>query len=354
MTVSAEYRAVIATAAAPTVYLGELPFSALSYSSVLNGSASASVTLPLDSVANTTMAVAPGSTVLWIERSGSLVFGGIVWTMTGDVASNTVTLNAGDFMSYYARRVIRSTLTYSGVDSHVMARSVIDYANSVTDALGIVGTADTSTSGVTSSRTFASWDRKNVAGAITQLSQVNNGFDYKLELSLPGNVPTVEFVCSSPNTGRATSLVFDLQSNIESVSFAVDGSQIVTQVDALGVGSGPDQLVATATQASSQYSLMQSAASFSDVAVAASLQAHADRQLALSRSTVSSVEVEVRTDIAPVPSEYAVGDLVEVRASKGFFVCPTAMRIVQIDVGSAGNSESVKLKLADAAAFATI
>ena len=351
---TASYRCWVATVAAPTVALGELPFSALSYNSVLNGSATASVSLPLDSFANDTMAIAPGSTVLWVERAGALVFGGIIWTMGGDVAGNAVTLEAGDFMSYYARRVLRSTLTYSGIDSHIIARGVIDAANGETDALAIVGTADTSTSGVVSTRTYASWDRKNVAGAIAQLSQVNNGFDYKLELTLPGDVPTVEFVCVSPNTGNVTDHVFDLQSNIEALSFDVSGASIVTQVDALGAGSGPDQLTATATQVGSQFSLMQSAASFTDVAVAATLQTHADRLLALSRSTVTAVVIDVRTDVDPAPDAYSVGDLVEVRAAKGFFTCPTEMRIVQVDVKSSGNSESVSLKLADAAAFATI
>ena len=355
MTVSAEYRAVIATAAAPTVYLGELPFSALSYSSVLNGSASASVTLPLDSVANTTMEILPGSTVLWVERSGTLVFGGIIWTMSGDAASNPLTLNAGDFMSYYARRIIRSTLSFSSVDTHLVARGIIDYANGVTDALSIVGTADTSLSGVTVSRTFSSWDRKNVGGAVAQLSAINNGFDFKLELTYAaGNVPTVEFVCTSPNNGRATDLVFDLQSNVESVSFNVDGSQIVTQVDALGVGQGPDQLVATSTQASSQYALTQSAVSFSGVDSLPVLQAHADRQLVLGRSSVSSVTANVRADVEPLPSDYFVGDIVSVRASKGFFTSPSSMRIVEINVSTAGNQETVLLKLADASAFATI
>jgi hypothetical protein len=351
---TASYRCWVATVAAPTVALGELPFSALSYNSVLNGSATASVSLPLDSFANDTMAIAPGSTVLWVERAGALVFGGIIWTMGGDVAGNSVTLNAGDFMSYYARRVLRSTLTYSGIDSHIIARGVIDAANGETDALGIVGTADTSTSGVLGSATFYGWDRKNVAGAVAQLSQVNNGFDYKLELTLPGDVPTVEFVCVSPNTGNVTAHVFDLQSNIEALSFVVSGASIVTQADALGSGAGDARVTATATEAGSQYALMQSAVSFSDVSLEASLQSHADRLLALSRSPVSAVSIDVRTDVDPAPDAYSVGDLVEVRAAKGFFTCPTAMRIVQVDVKSSGNSESVSLKLADAAAFATI
>ena len=161
-------------------------------------------------------------------------------------------------------------------------------------------------------------------------------------------------MCVSPNTGNVTDHVFDLQSNIEALSFDVSGASIVTQVDALGAGSGPDQLTATATQVGSQFSLMQSAASFTDVAVAATLQTHADRLLALSRSTVTAVVIDVRTDVDPAPDAYSVGDLVEVRAAKGFFTCPTEMRIVQVDVKSSGNSESVSLKLADAAAFATI
>lgn len=348
------YRAMIATAAAPTVFIAELPFESLSFTEVLNGSGTCAVTVPLTSYLTDTATVAVGSTVLWVERDGKLVFGGIVWTMNGDTSGRTATLNAGDFHSYYARRVVRTTQSWTATEQLDIARGLIDYANGVTDALTIVGTAGTNSSGVTRDRSYPSWERKNIASALEQLAAVNNGFDFKYELSYTAGVPTVEFVCTTSNTGgAATGIVFDLDSCIEQLMFNLDGSQIATQVDVLGEGEGPEQLIGTATQAGSAFALSQHVRS-SDASVQATLTATAERQLAMRRGRLNSLSAIIRSDVDPSFEDYSVGDVVEVRADVGLLSINDDFRITQRSVSFGSNQETITVELVDSAAFATI
>ena len=348
----AQFRALIATVTAPTVFIAELPITGLQYQTAINAPATATVEMPLDAPGAPT--IAAGSTVLWIERNDALVFGGVIWAVAGDAGQNTATVSAGDFLTYLQRRTIRTTQTFTNADQLDVARAIVDYANAVPDALNIIGTAGTNTSGVNISRTFPSWERKNVGAAIEQLADVNNGFDFVLELTYQGNTPTVELVLTSPNTGNPTDHVFDLQANIETLSFTADATQLATQVDALGSGEGPDKLVATATQASSAYALTQTTIAFSDIAGATLLGTHADRQLALRRAPITAVSAVIRPDVDPLPGTYAAGDIVELRAKRGLLDIAGDFRITTLSTAFANNQERITATFAEAAAFGTI
>lgn len=349
---AAQFRALIATVTAPTVFLAELPVTNLSYTTALNSAGTASVQMPL--VAPGAPDIAAGSTVLWIERDGALVFGGIVWTVAGDAGQNTATVNAGDFLTYLNRRLIRTTQTFTAADQLDIARALVDYANAVPDALDIIGTAGTNVSGVTRTQTFASWERKNVGQALEQLAAVNDGFDFVLELTYQGNTPTVELVLKSPNTGTATDHVFDLEANIETLSFTANASQLATQVDVLGAGEGPNKRVATATQASSAYALTQAAVSAPDITDTAGLTAIAKRQLALRRAPITAVSAVIRPDVAPLPGTYAVGDITQLRAKRGFLNVAGDYRITTLATTFANNQERITATFAEAAAFVTL
>jgi hypothetical protein len=349
----ASYRVMIATAAAPTVFIAELPFESLSFTEVLNSSGTCTVQVPLKSYLTDTATVAVGSTVLWVERDGVLVFGGIVWTMSGETHGLTATLSAGDFHTYYARRVVRTTQSWTATEQLDIARGLVDYANGETDALTIVGTAGTNSSGVTRDRSYPAWESKNIASALEQLAAVNNGFDFKYELSYTAGVPTVEFVCTTSNTGTATNIVFDLDSCIEQLMFNLDGSQIATQVDVLGVGEGPEMPIGTATQAGSAFALSQHVRS-SDASVQATLTATAERQLAMRRGRLNSISAIIRSDVEPSFEDYSVGDIVEVRADVGLLSINDDFRITQRSVSFGSNQETVVVELVDSAAFAAI
>ena len=90
---AASYRCLLATAAAPASMIAEIPWSSISIAEAPNSPETAVVSFSTRQSNQTITvratgsggAIEPGSTVLWIEREGGLVFGGIIWLVSGSV-----------------------------------------------------------------------------------------------------------------------------------------------------------------------------------------------------------------------------------------------------------------------------
>ena len=101
----AKYR-LLAARATDFKLRGEIPFSNMTFSNVLNDAGTISVTIPLLSADIVPAGyVTPAQTTLWVERDGVLVWGGIVWTTNVDLISETIQVSGEGFFSYYKHRI---------------------------------------------------------------------------------------------------------------------------------------------------------------------------------------------------------------------------------------------------------
>jgi len=360
----AKYRVLISAATDPATFLAELPIMSVAVTETLNDSGSASVSLPLriqdpDALQVITDAnLDPATTLVWVERDEVLIWGGILWSLSGNVAGNMLTLNASGFHSYLRRRVIRATASYSSIDQLVIARSLVDLAEAVSGSLDIISTSDTEVSGKTRTRLYNSWDRKPFGEAIEQLAAVEDGFDFRYEVAYNADktAPTVEFRTTYPALGQATNYVFDLASNAEALSFTRDGSSRVNEVDALGEGEGPGQIIRTRTNPSALSSepLLQGVVSATDVIEADTLRAHAGRALSRGSSSVVQYKIQVDPAAEPVHTAYQVGDIVELRADYGYLDDSGEYRIVEKTVKAEAGGEVVSLTLTSLVIFSDI
>lgn len=350
-----DYRVLISPITDPSAFSAELPFSSLSWTETLSDVGEASVSIPLRGAgpAVTPTNFGPGKTCLWVERNGSLRWGGIVWTLDGSVSSNELNVTAADFHSYARRRTIRTTKTYTAQDQLVIARDLIDTMEAVGGSLGLIQTTEATTSGVNRDRSFAFWERKSFGEAIEQLGAVENGFDWRYEVAYVAGVPTVEFRTQYPNLGRRTSYIFDLGANVELLSFTMDGSALVNQADAIGVGEGPDTLIATAFDSSAltEYPLYQDVETFSDISVASTLADHAGRAIERGSAAITQYQVRISPDGPPSIGSYQVGDIVELRGNYGFLDATGDYRIVQLGYGVGSEGETVDATLTNLEAF---
>lgn len=348
-----QWRVLVSDVGTPDEFVAELPHINLTCTDTLNESGFASTTIPLSSDAPITMAnFGPGQSCLWLEREGALLWGGIVWAANPDVSSNTLTVSAGGWHSYTRRRTIRQTLAYAATDQLDIARDLIDKMEAVSGSLGIIGTAETATSGRTRDRTYPYWERKNYGAALDQLAAVNDGFDFRYVTAYTSGVPGVEFTTTYPALGRLTNTVLELGAQVETIAGLVDASQMVTEVDALGEGEGPARLIRTATDSTrhATFPLLQAAEVFSDVSKASTLQDHAGRRLARGGRTE---QWTVRlSETAPTLGGVDVGDVVTVRASDGWLDVSGRYRVTQrtVNVGESGG-EMVDLTVASWAVF---
>jgi hypothetical protein len=66
------------------------------------------------------------------------------------------------------------------------------------------------------------------------------------------------------------------------------------------------------------------------------------------------VSAVIRPDVAPLPGTYAVGDITQLRAKRGFLNVAGDYRITTLATTFANNQERITATFAEAAAFVTL
>ena len=371
----AEWR-VLHTELVGGAILGELPVTAAQFGVALNAAGRFQCTLPLEAdparlrlpiyaggssdldadVDLVTMAnLTPGTTAVWFDRDGVLLFGGIVWAVSADVDGNTLTVAGEGPHSYLRRRAIRSTLTYTATDQLDIVRALIDHAQGMTN--GTIGiTYATTDSGVTRDRTYLAFERKNIGEAIEQLAAVEGGFDWRYDHNYVAGIPTWLAGFTYPATGRTTEMVFEVGTNCSITNYETDGSTITNLVDVFGAGTAAETLTATVHNTALQgpYPILEATETHSDVLVLATLELYGRRRLARGAGPTRRVQLNTFADTDPTLGSYICGDRVRVRADHGWLQMDETMRITEIGVSVQGGAETVSLALAGAEVFETI
>jgi len=342
--------------------LGELPAQSFSYTEVLNADGGFQVTLPLVTttpsgrLTNDASALqlsetdlAPGQSIVFFERDGVLVWGGIVWGVAGNVGANTLSLEGSGFLSYFRHRTIKVDTTYTGIDQLVIARDLLDDAQAIASGDIRVDTTESQTSGRTRDRTYYGFERRVVAEALEQLANVQDGFDFRFDASYASGAISVEFRTTYPSTGRRTAHVFELGTNVQLLDFRSNGTELANTVEAIGGGDGDDLPIQTAQDPTGLASrpLLEKVLSLSDVIVDATLLEHAKRGVTRGSQPIKTISVLVFPDQIPVLGSYIVGDQVKVRGSYGYIDLEDSwFRITSINVSVADDgAEETRLSL---------
>jgi hypothetical protein len=170
--------------------IAELPLTGVNFTQQLNSIGTFTGHLLLSGVnstqTNVINATIPGRTALYVDRDGALVWGGIIWQRTFTSGNQQLSLTAREFESYFEKRVITSTVAYTNTDQLTIAQNLISNAQAV--ASGNIGvTVGTETSGVLISKTYYSYELKNVFNALQDLSKSNTGFDFNVYVYYDSN-----------------------------------------------------------------------------------------------------------------------------------------------------------------------
>jgi hypothetical protein len=339
---------------------GEVPAETATFSHVLNAPGACNLTIPLrpnkpGQVATLTESTfAPGRTSIFVARDSVLIWGGILWSVEADVEQNSLVANANGFHSYFRKRLLRADLTYAATEQVDIAVALLDYALAQPGGSVPVTTTTATASGVTRDRTFYDYERKNIGELVEQLAAVHNGFDFRYEPRWDGNALGVNFLTSYPKTGRTTSIVLELGSNVELLSLTNDGSNMANRADAVGGGQGPDTPIRTATDTAllSTVPLLEDVTSHTDVTEGATLQSYADARLDRGRRSIKIPTVRLAKNSIPGLGDYLIGDQVRVKGSYGYLSVDDRFRItgITVSVPSTGD-EAVELTLAPIGAF---
>lgn len=329
----AQYRYLVGDLVTGTIR-EEMPFSGVTYSQVLNGPGAFQATIGLRHRKATRANLDPGRTVIYVERDGVLLWGGILWAASVSADDGKISLNGQGFWSYFRRRVLRETKTYTGIDQLAIAQDLVSWAQSQ-DGGDINVAIGSETSGVLRDRTYNDWERKPIGEAVEQLAAVEGGFDFAIDVDYDsGGGITRTLRLSYPRRGRDTSIVFELGTNLGAFTQQVDASVQANQIDVLGAGDGSSMLIATVSDTSAipQYPLLDDVLTYKDVTLIDTLEGHGNAALAARATPVETIPTIAQFGPDTGLGSYITGDEATVRGSAGFIDVEQRVRIIEISV----------------------
>lgn len=254
----------------------EIPVNSLQWGRLLDSPGALQGSVDMDHPKCTRSNLNPGATAVYVERGGLLVWGGILWTGRADSVTRQLTIGAEGFWSYFRRRILRTTKTYTAQDQLFMARDLINYALAQPGSLGniTVGSELTTDNGGTQqlrTQTYSQFERKNIGQAVEELAALKNGFDFEIAVAwdAAGTTPTRTFKLYYPMRGtRNSALVFNHNvTGVSSTVVEVDATKTTNLLDALGQGDATSMLIGTAVDTSglSTYPLLEDTSPHKDV-----------------------------------------------------------------------------------------
>ena len=342
--------------------LAELPLTAVQFSQQLNSAGTFSATLQLSGInaasLNVANATIPARTAIYVDRDGTLVWGGVLWSRTYDSKTQTITLNAREFESYFERRRITTDTVFFGTDQLTAVQTIVNNAQAATNGNIGIGVGS-ETSGVTIVRTFYGYEYKTVMSAIQDLSKSSTGFDFNIQVYYDSNGNPAKLLrLGYPRYGRKYSAtspsvpVFELPGNMVEYTWPEDGSIAANYLYALGAGSNPGRLINTAydgTKIAAGWPLLEEQANYGDVSDPTLLANLATAQVAVVSYPPTTIKITVPPTLDPIFGSYDVGDDARIRILDDRFTSQldAVYRIVGfgIQVGESNQPELVTITL---------
>ena len=349
--------------------LAELPLTNVTFSQVLNGAGSLTGEIlgsdvneaPYD-FTNTTI---PARTALYVERDNVLIWGGVIWTRTWNSDTQHYTFTAREFPSYFERRRITETTVFTNEDQLVIAQTLIDDAQNVTGGdIGVI--VNTETSPILVDRVYFDYEFKDVWGAIKDLSNQQDGFDFNIDVAYDsGGNPLKYLRLDYPARGRTflyndpAALVFDFPGNLVMYEYPEDGAITTNKMYGIGPNSNEAMIRAVATSPSNQiangWPLLEDTTTYNDQYDPNLLYQQTLGEVTAKENPVTTIKIVIPAYVNPVLGSYKTGDQCLLRITddrfpgvNGEFGLVTIQRIVAIAVEPGEDGpERVTLTLAD-------
>lgn len=317
----------------------------------------------LTAASNATNATIPGRSAIYVERQISsgdreLVWGGVIWAREYSSNNQQLNVTAREFESYFERRRISQTVSFTNVDQLLVAQTLVNNAQAVSG--GNIGVAvGTETSGVNVSKVYYNYELKTVYSALLDLSRSQNGFDFNIQVAYDGaGNPTKTLRLNYPLSGtRYTSTSVDVPmfelpaGNIVEYSYPEDGSIAANKIYAMGGGSSDAKQIYVSTDAtklSDGWPLLEDSVNYSDITDATLLQELADGQIAAVSYPPTTLRVIAPPYVQPEFGTYSLGDDARIRINDPRFPngIDAVYRIVGLTVSPGENGpERVTLTL---------
>lgn len=332
----AEYRCIAANLRTGE-RITELPLNGLTYGARLNDVGQASGTMPLpppNSATNRALAALLNDAVdearrlLIIEREGVPVWCGPIWVAAYNDGDQTRDVRASDLGSYWRRRLVDYTTTFTGQNPTAIAQTLLTTAQAVNGGnvnVTVTRDIDPAYTEPTVTLELDRYELRTVAEVIEDLARTENGFEYDYEYAWDtvNNTVDINLVFSYPRRGRRfneSGHVFELGRNVTEFTWPSDGTRVANRVFATGNGEGDAMLISTAADTNQLlpgssggpgYPLLEEVAASKRTRGSdgqSQLDALTAARLKAVATPVVLPEMTVRADIDPEFGSYITGD----------------------------------------------
>lgn len=281
------YRYLVTNLLTNTI-IAELPLTGVTWGQALNEPGAMTGRLLLsDSRINTYLGsgannpidvcTTPGATGIYVDRNGILEWGGVIWSRGYDSTSQTLTLGAKEFESYWGRRRITSDHVFDeGTDQFTIVKTLVDAIQSV--PRGNIG-IDTSTiglcgQGIQDVLPILEYEHRNLLDTITDLSKQGSpfGFDFHIDVAYDSNgspVKTLQlfYPHKSPDYAPTTGFypMLEFPGSALGYSYPEDGASITNILYAFGPGTNEGQYITTAYGQNFGFPVLEDVVTFSQI-----------------------------------------------------------------------------------------
>lgn len=312
MPVATPYRVIICDLRTDQL-LDVLPVTGLSFDDFIGKMGTCSGTIEITDprvAARMRLNFIPARTAVYVQRKSDIWWGGVMWTRNIGVDSRgyvRVQFQAATFDSYFDKRKIYDTQTFVGEEQLEIVRKLLDYAQGQTGGdIGI--TYDTLYSNVGRDRTYNSYDLLNVREQIDLLSNVDNGFEWRIRAfsdEAGRRVRRLQLGYPKIITSR-TDIMLSAPGQIISYALPEDGTTTANYWQSRGSSTNQDASSESVPLMSTRYFYPQDldagwprldgSSDYNTVEDLTTLNAHAVADIARYRRPISIPDIEVLLD----------------------------------------------------------
>jgi hypothetical protein len=291
--------------------------------------------------------ITPGNTAVYVDRDGTLVWGGILWTRTYSSDNQKIVFGGNEFESYFQKRRINFYYNINQ-DAKDQLTVVQDLFNQIQGTVvgspwygnanaNIGVTIPTNTSGITVTKYYNAWDLKPLTEAVYELSQSNTGFDWNIEVSYnsSGNI-VKNLALEYPRRGNVysasnpNSLVLEFPGNIISYAYPEDATVASNTMYGIGAGQNAGKLISTQTaadQIAAGWPVIENQVSYTDYWDTALLDQITYSNLQAVKNPAVVMQIVLPTYVDPILGAYKTGDDFRIRITDDRF--PNGIDIVR-------------------------
>lgn len=295
----------------------------------LNGAGAMSIALPTSDLKGKTLELVKREIQVW--RDSSLFWWGVPWRLRGDPSKHTVECEG--LFSYFFRRFVLATRSYSQVDQLAIAWDLLNYAQ--TQAGGALGITSATflPSGVLRDRTYPADEHGRIGDLVRSFTELQNGFDFEIEIFGDGRREWTPYYPSKGVTRNE--MILEWGRNVLAYRYSKDAVRMANQVVATGSGEGTSKLEAIYTDIAARDDvglLSDVVAAGSEITEIGTLTERATESVRLGKNPVLLPEIQVSDSPVQMIGVVKTGDRVPVRISDGITDLSGTFRVVAISL----------------------